>query len=280
MSVVAVLGAGLLGTGFIENLLDKGVSVRVWNRTASRLTALGERGAYVASSPADAVAGASRVHLILSEDAAVDATIEALVPSLGADVPIFDHSTNLPAGVAPRYERLRAAGVRYSHAPVFMGPANARAANGIMLLACPAAEAEAATPTLLTMTGKVWYVGERPDLAAVHKLLGNSLIISLAGALGDTIAIAQAQGLDGSAVTELLKNFNPGAMMSVMVQRIGGSDTSDASFTLEMARKDVRLMIETAGEGLQVLPAIAAAMDKAIGEGKLLKDFAIFAKRS
>ena len=59
-----------------------------------------------------------------------------------------------------------------------------------------------------------------------------------------------------------------------------GSDASDASFTLEMARKDVRLMIETAGEGLQVLPAIAAAMDKAIGEGKLLKDFAIFAKRS
>lgn len=42
----------------------------------------------------------------------------------------------------------------------------------------------------------------------------------------------------------------------------------DATFELTMARKDIRLMIEAAGqEPLTVLPAIAARMDEAIAAG-------------
>ena len=56
MNTVAVLGAGLLGAGFVENLLGKGVAVRVWNRTAARLAPLVETGAGAAATPAEAVA--------------------------------------------------------------------------------------------------------------------------------------------------------------------------------------------------------------------------------
>lgn len=275
---VAVLGAGLLGTGFVEKLLENGHTVRVWNRTASKLTELASRGAVVATSPEDAVTGAARVHIVLAEDSAVDAVMAALRPGLGKDVPVFDHSTNLPAGVAPRFARLRAEGVRYLHCPVFMGPANARQATGLMLVAGPQKDADEFTPLLQTMCGEVWFVGERPELAAVYKLIGNGVIISMAGAIGDALTLGAAAGLDASGVNELFAHFNPGSMLPVFAKRVVGSDSKPASFTLEMARKDVRLMLELGGAKLQLLPAVAQAMDKAIDAGGALKDFAIFAK--
>jgi 3-hydroxyisobutyrate dehydrogenase len=47
-----------------------------------------------------------------------------------------------------------------------------------------------------------------------------------------------------------------------------------------MARKDVRLMLETAGGPgrLVVLPAVAAAMDQALAKGHGKDDYAIFAR--
>lgn len=278
MQTIAVLGAGLLGAGMVENLLAKGHPVRVWNRTAAKLAPLAGKGATVCASAADAVRGAARVHLVLAEDDAVDAVVAALLPGLAAGVPVFDHSTNLPARVAPRFARLRTDGVMYLHCPVFMGPSNARAATGLMLVAGPRADFDAYEPALATMTGKLWYVGERPDLAAVMKLLGNGLLISMTGAAGDALRVAASQGVDAAGVMELLANFNPGGSLGAMVQRVQRSDTADASFTLEMARKDVRLMIEAGGPGLAVLPAVAASMDAAIEAGKSGKDFAVFAR--
>ncbi|MEQ1634420.1 MAG: NAD(P)-dependent oxidoreductase, partial [Planctomycetota bacterium] len=52
-----------------------------------------------------------------------------------------------------------------------------------------------------------------------------------------------------------------------------------ATFELQMARKDVGLMVQTgAQEGMCVLPSVAAAMDKAMAEGRAQQDYAIFAR--
>ena len=53
------------------------------------------------------------------------------------------------------------------------------------------------------------------------------------------------------------------------------------SFELAMARKDVRLMIETAGaRPLATLPGIAARMDALIGEGHGAEDLAIIGRNA
>jgi 3-hydroxyisobutyrate dehydrogenase-like beta-hydroxyacid dehydrogenase len=279
MATIAVLGAGLLGAGFVENLLAKGESVRVWNRTAAKLAPLVEKGAVAAESPADAVAGAERVHLILTADDAVDETIGRFLPSLPAGVPILDHSTNLPARVRERSVRLRGAGVAYLHAPVFMSPQNGREGTGLMLVAGPAAEVEALTPALSRMTGRVWHCGERPDQAAVLKLVGNGSLVSMSAMLGDLFSMAGAEGVAPEDVLGLFEVFRAGHGLPMIGQRVLTRGTKPASFELSMARKDVRLMIETAGgpDGLVVLPAVAAAMDQALAEGHAAKDYAIYA---
>lgn len=277
--MIAVLGAGLLGAGFVENLRKKGEAVRVWNRTAEKLAPLVALGAEAAATPADAVRGASRVHLVLAEDSAVDSVIAAAREGLGEGVVIYDHSTNLPEKVAARCETLRAAGVRYLHAPVFMSPANARDATGIMLVAGPASEVAEATPVLSTMTGKLWNVGERVDLAAAYKLLGNSVLLSMSGVMGDFLAMADAMRLTPEAALSLFEHFPIGNSLPFFAQRAARRGAGSASFSLEMAHKDVRLMIEAAGgpEGLIVLPAVDAGMTNAEEAGHRGKDFAVYA---
>lgn len=279
MATIAVLGLGLLGSGFVQNLLGKGHTVRVWNRTAARMAPLVALGGVAAQDPADAVRGAERVHLILSEDDAVDAVLAALRPGLGAGVPVFDHSTNRPDRVAARYAALRAEGVRYVHAPVFMSPADARGATGLMLFAGPAAEFEAAQPALAAMTGRLWHVGERPDLAAAHKLFGNAVLISLAGLVGDLFSMGQQLELGPEQVLALFEVFKPAGALPFIGARVARRGEGPPSFELSMARKDVRLMLETAGgpAGLVVLPGVAAAMDQALAEGHGARDFGIYA---
>ena len=278
MATVAVLGMGLLGSGFAERLLGEGHTVRVWNRTAAKCEPVARLGAVAAASPEEAVRGADRVHLVLSEDTAVDEVVAALRSGLGDGVPIVDHSTNLPAAVAARYARLRGEGVRYLHAPVFMAPANARAASGLMLVCGDAGDLEALRPALSAMTGRVVELGDRPDKAAALKLTGNGMLVLLAGAMGDLFRMGSAMGLEADEVLTLFETFSPPA--HGIGRRVLAAGTVPASFELTMARKDARLMIEAAGgpDALVLLPAAAAAMDRALEAGKGSEDYAIFAK--
>lgn len=280
MATIAVLGTGLLGSGMVRNLMAKGHAVRAWNRSADKLAPLAAEGAYAAADPGDAARGADRVHLVLTADDAVESVLAAALPGIGDGVPVLDHSTNLPARVAARSTDLRGRGVRYLHAPVFMGPQNARDGTGLMLVAGPTAEVEALTPGLSEMTGKVWHVGERADLAAIHKLSGNALLVSLSGTLGDILSMGEANGLDAAQTLAVFDVFKPGAAVGAFGARVAAAGTSPASFELSMARKDVRLMIEASGgdDGLVVFPALAAAMDAALADGQGDRDFAIFAR--
>lgn len=275
MAHVAFLGAGLLGAGFVEAARRRGLDVVVWNRTRAKAEALTRFGAVVADSPAEAVRGAERVHLVLAEDDAVDSVIAACGDALTA--PIIDHSTNHPGRVAERVARLDAAGVSYLHAPVFMAPSNAQAGTGLMLVSGAPEKVAAAREALQAMTGTVWELGERPDLAATYKLSGNAMLIGVVGLLGDVFQMCKEQGVPQGPMLELFTKLNPGNAIPFRGKRALERRWEPASFELAMARKDVRLMIEAAGgpEGLCVLPGVAARMDAHLERGEGQLDFGV-----
>ena len=280
MTRIAVLGLGLLGSGFVEGLLSRGgVEVVVWNRTASKCDPLVALGATAAASPAEAARGADRVHLVLLDDAAVDATIADLQAALHPDAVIIDHTTTLPARTAARAAALEQAGVQYLHAPVMMGPAAARQAKGIMLVAGPVERFERVRAELAAMTGELWHVGTRTDLAAIYKLFGNAANLSVIGVLADVMRLADATDVPRTGAMEMLAkvslNHPFGIRGAMMV-----SGTYETSFTLDVARKDLRLMLETAGEQpTPMLAALAARMDDVIAAGQGSQDFAIIGKQ-
>jgi len=69
---IAFLGTGRMGSPMAANLARGGFGVRVWNRTISRAEALTTDGAVVASSPAQAVRGATIVITMLADGAATE----------------------------------------------------------------------------------------------------------------------------------------------------------------------------------------------------------------
>ena len=277
MSTIAFLGTGLLGAAFAEAAAQRGDTVTAWNRTAAKAQALAPFGVKPAATPADAARGASRVHLVLKDDAVVEEVIAAARPGLAADAVIVDHSTTLPALTAARSERLARESVKYLHCPVFMGPAAARTAKGSMLAAGPQALFDSVKSDLSAMTARLEYLGERPDLAAVNKLLGNAMIIGLVGVLSDVLTIAQASDMPGADAVKLLQMLD----LNAMVAGRGGNMAKgnfDVSFELAMARKDVRLMLEAVGSRpMAALPAVAARMDQLIAAGLGESDFSVLA---
>ena len=280
--MIAWLGTGLLGSAFVRALLARGETVHVWNRSPEKAKALEQYGACAFASAADAVAGAERVHLTLSEDAAVDDVLRDIESSLTPAIPIVDHTTTAPAPTGKRVRAMDAKGFSFLHAPVFMGPPNALAGTGVMITSGDSARFDAIAPRLQAMTGRLVYVGPDPIRAAQVKLLGNHFIIAVTAGLMDTLALAKAMSVPQDQVTELLTFFNPGAMAEVRLARVRAADYKNPSWNLGMARKDVRLMQEAAASTstpMVILPGVAARMDEEIAAGHVAEDWTIIASR-
>jgi len=278
MAHIAYLGTGLLGSGFAYASLKRGDHVTVWNRTVEKAKALEPLGVRVAPTPADAVRGASRVHLVLKDDAVVEAVVAALRPGLSHDTIIVDHSTTQPALTAERARRLNGEGVRYLHCPVFIGPAAARESQGTILASGPQALFDAVKSDLARMASRVEYFGERPDLAAVNKLIGNAFIIGINALVADVFTVAAGSHVGPIEALRILEFFNPSAVIAGRGRNMAAGDFTP-SFALAMARKDVGLMIETAGgQPLAALPSIAQRMDDLIAQGYAEEDLAVIGK--
>ena len=268
---IAFLGTGLMGTGFVRRMLSQGHQVTVWNRSADKAQALEAHGARACASAAEAVNGVDRVHLMVADDAVVDAILEPIVDAIPASAWIVDHTTTATTPTAERTKRWAARGRRFVHAPVFMGPANCVDGTGLMLLSGDKVMCDAVTPLLEPMTGKLIYLGPQPERAASFKLFGNLTLIGLAGVLGDVCRLADAVGIPPTEAMGLFASFNPGAMLPARAAKIASGPFDQVSFEVAMARKDVRLMVEEAarhGVELAVMPAVAALQDAAIARGE------------
>jgi len=277
--MICVLGTGLLGSGFARALRRKGESVHVWNRTPAKARALEADGARAFDEPAEASRDAARIHVVLSDDAAVDAVLAAAAVPAGAL--IIDHTTTSTAGARARTERWAQTGVTYVHAPVFMGPQNAAESTGLMLVSGDRAVVERVRPLLEPMTGKLVDLGPRVDAAAAFKLLGNLFLMAFTAGLADVLGLAKAMDVPPGEVAALFEHFNPGAAIGARFRRMIEGAFDQPSWELAMARKDARLVqaeVDRAGVVLALLPAIATRMDSVIAEGYGAADWTVIAK--
>lgn len=279
--MIAFFGMGLLGSGFVRALRRRGEAVHVWNRSPEKAAALEADGARAFADPAEATKGAERIHLTLSDDAAVDDVLERALPGIAPGALVVDHTTTSATGTRARVERWDARGIRFVHAPVFMGPQNALESTGLMLVSGERARVDAVSPHLEKMTGKLLDLGERVDQAAAFKLLGNMFLMFLTTGLAEVFTLGRALDVDPRVAATLFQHFNPGKTLDVRIERMLSADWAKPSWELAMARKDARIMLDEASaqaRALSVLPAIAARMDELIARGHGKEDWTVLAK--
>jgi len=279
--MIAFLGTGLLGANFTRALLNKGEKVNVWNRTADKAKALEAYGARAFDQLTEAVKGANRIHLTLSDDQAVDDVLEKASGGFEPGVIIIDHTTTSSPGASKRSAYWKKKGFTYIHAPVFMGPPNALEGTGVMLVSGDQQVVKLLEPELSRMTGKLWNLGEQPEKAASIKLLGNLFHISLTGGIADMLTLADSLHIPVSDVSTLLEALNPGVVAQGRIRKITSNTFDQPSWELSMARKDARLMLEqteSTHHPLMVLPAVAKKMDAWLEKGHAKDDWTIISK--
>ena len=276
--MITVLGTGLLGSAFARAALKRGDAVNAWNRTLDRAAPLVKEGASIFPDAADAVRGARRIHLVLSDDAAVEAVVKNILPAIEKDSLLIDHTTTSVEGAVSRTEKLAAIGVFYQHAPVFMSPQNALDAAGVMLLSGDKNRFAALSPLLSAMTGKLAWLGPEPGRAAAMKLAGNLMLMAITAGLADAGRFLKSEDLSPADFLPLLEHFNPGASVAPRATRMFTGSFENPSWQLDTSRKDARL-IETsckrANIQLRTLPAIATEMDRYIENGMAAKDWTV-----
>jgi 3-hydroxyisobutyrate dehydrogenase len=279
--MIAFFGMGLLGANFVRALRLRGEDVQVWNRTADKARALESTGARACDDPASAARGAVRIHTTLSDDAAVDDVLENARAGFAPGVTLVDHSTTTATGTKARAQRWAERGIAFQHAPVFMGPQNARESTGIMLTSGHRAQFDALEPELAKMTGKLVYLGVEPERAAAFKLMGNLFLMHFTTGIAEMLALGKALGIAPAEAATLFDHFNPGPSVGARAKRMVDAAFQPPSWELAMARKDARLVLEEvarAGQELDVLPAIAALMDRFVARGHGHDDWTVIAK--
>ncbi len=280
-SMIAFLGTGLLGANFTRALLKKGEKVNVWNRTPDKAKSLEVYGAKAFGQVVDAVKGANRIHLTLSDDRAVDEVLEKASAGFEPGAVIIDHTTTSSPGAAKRSAYWKGKGFPYIHAPVFMGPPNALESTGVMLVSGDQQLVKILEPELSRMTGKLVNLGEKPEKAASIKLLGNLFHISLTGGISDLITLAGSLNVSATELGPLLELLNPAVVAQGRLRKITSNTFDQPSWELSMARKDARLMIEQAAtthNTLMVVPAVAKKMDAWLEKGHGKDDWTIISK--
>lgn len=279
----AFLGMGLLGSNFVKAMLQKGDVVNVWNRTASKAKALEQFGAKSFDNVEDAVKNADIIHVTLKDDTTVDDVLATAAKGFKPGATIIDHTTISVKGAIQRTAYWKNKGLKYLHAPVFMGPQNALESTGFMLVSGDQSVVEKYTAELSKMTGRLLNFGAEEGKAAGIKLSGNLFLLSLTAGLADSLALAKVHGIEPAELLNLFNSWNPGAGVPGRLKKISEGKFEQPSWELNMARKDAGLMLSAAKDAainLITTPAIAAAMDQWIAKGHGNDDWSVIAKDS
>lgn len=245
---VGFVGLGAMGAAMVRNLLAKGVSVTVWNRSRAIVDELAAEGATPAATVDEAFA-ADIVLSMLAHDAALrEALVDSGVLARARKGLVHVNHATISTELAGELSTLHAElGLGYVAAPVFGRPPVALA-GGLNVLAAGASDTVAkARPVLELLAGKVWPLGEDPVRANALKLAGNFMIISAIEAMGEAAALGEAYGVAAPDLLEMLTS----TLFAAPIYKIYGGMIAERrysppGFAAELGLKDVRLVLDAA----------------------------------
>ncbi|MFF7467979.1 NAD(P)-binding domain-containing protein [Streptomyces sp. NPDC008092] len=256
---VAVLGLGTMGSGLAARLLDRGVQVRVWNRTPERAEPLAEAGAYVARHPADAVAGTSAVICVVADGEALGSVLHGPdgVLSKGPYPGVL-----ICASTVSPDEVVQIAGDIPSVVDVGMLGNRDHARDGELRLFVGGEEQafDDCRPLLEALGKEVVHLGALGSGMRM-KLCLNLVMGIEVQALAEVTELATACGLDRQLVLKTVAGSGfASPVMAFKSRRLGSGRFEEPDFRLRLMAKDLMLATkQAAAVGLSLPLATAAA---------------------
>ena len=256
---IAIIGLGRMGRALAERLLEEGHRVSVWNRTSGRAGALQEQGAQLMDSADDIGDECDAVFLCLADD---QSTLDVAAPE-GHARTSWEPTLVVNTGtVAPDVVTALAHvyGERFVDAPIIGAPQALRSGAAKFIVGGPASGRAMLLPLWKAFAGAL-DVGERPQTAAVIKLLHNQMLLVQLAVIAETLRAGRAAGIDDATLATTLRES---AMMPAgLSNRIDVLFDPDHAgwFSTVQGAKDVTLFLDLAKGSGAPLPVTEAARD-------------------
>ena len=245
MTTIALLGTGLLGEAIGCRLLHRGVTLRVWNRSADKCEPLLKQGAALIENLAGAAKGCQAVITVL-RDGPVSAEVIAQLGDL-------DTVCCLPMGTMGISEsrqlelQVQAQQGVYLEAPVLGSKPEALKGTLLVMAGGSAEVFQQQLPLLRLLSEAPKWMGATGS-AAASKLALNQLIASLTHGYSLALRLVQASGLEVESFMEVLR---PSALYAPTVdkklERMLTHDFTNPNFSTALMRKDLQLFVREAG---------------------------------
>jgi 3-hydroxyisobutyrate dehydrogenase len=250
-----------------------GLDVVAWNRTPAKAEALAEDGVDAAETVSEAVSGADAVLTTVFDAHAVFAIADEVLGALGPNSVWLQSAT---VGLED-IERLREQ-VGETHlldAPVLGTREPAEQGRLVPLVAGDARLTERVRPVLDAIGTKTVVAGERIGQGTALKLACNAWLLSLTAATAQSVALAQALGIDPGLFLEAIDGGPANAPMAQLKGKAMVAGDFAPSFGLDGGCKDLHLATAAArGIQTELLDGVRTLFDRAATDGHGKDDIA------
>jgi 3-hydroxyisobutyrate dehydrogenase-like beta-hydroxyacid dehydrogenase len=268
---VGFVGVGAIGSPMAGHLAKAGFRVLVHDADPDRTGAVARRiGAEVATSPAAiAAAGCEAVITMLPDSPQVEAVCfgaGGLAEAAPRNLLVINTTSMDPGRSVELAGRAAAAGMRWLEAPVTRGTAGAERAELCYFIGGEAADLERARPVLEAMGTDLRHVGGIGQGLAM-KMVHNAISITTSTLLGEAVALGEHWGLTAGQMHDAMLDCNADSyQFRQKLPRIAADDYHPG-FAVDLAYKDLSIILEHAGRLSTSLP-LAAAAREALGAAR------------
>lgn len=267
MVKVGFIGLGLMGKPMARNILKKGFSLAVYNRSRAPVEELASMGAAPCSSPAEVALRSEVLITMLPDEPQVAEVLTGVFEGMRSGLVLVDMST-----VSPMFSRQMAAAARSRggdmlDAPVSGSTMAAEQGNLTIMVGGSRKTFEETLPVLQAMGKNIFYMGES-GAGSFAKLCNQiAVAVNLLGVC-EMLLLASKAGLNLSQVVEVVST---GAGGSWQLANLGPRMISrdfNPGFKVKHLRKDLRIIREVSeklGLPLQAV-ALVSELIKALDE--------------
>ncbi|NEW07171.1 NAD-binding protein [Paenibacillus sp. SYP-B3998] len=261
MKRIGFIGLGTMGKPMAANLIQKGYTVTVYNRTADKADELVLLGAEAALTAAEATRSSDVLITMLSNDAALLETFysdQGILSGLHPALTIIDSSTVSPLTSQKLAEELAAHYVDFLDAPVTGSKPAAEAGTLTFMVGGNKEVFDEHQDVFTALGSKILHLGPSGS-GSYAKLAHNTMVgINLIG-LSEGLAIATKAGLNPAQFLEIVSFGSANSRQAELKgNKIIDRDFSN-QFSLKLMLKDLLLAQELTGKFQLPAPLLHAA---------------------
>jgi 3-hydroxyisobutyrate dehydrogenase-like beta-hydroxyacid dehydrogenase len=265
---VGFIGLGRMGQAMARRILDGGHELAVYNRTPDKVRALGDAGARVVGSIAEAAAFGDAVFTMLADDAALEDVVwsQGLLQSLprgGIHVCAGTHGV----GIIGRLQAAHAqAGQVLIASPMLGRPEVVASGQAGVVVAGPADAVARCRSLFEAISRRVFEAGSEPAAATAIKIANNFVLGCAIEAMGEGFSLVRKYGVAPQVFYDVMTD----GLFASPAYKVYGKIIVDESYAkvgqmATLGLKDANLAL-VAGEAVGVpLPSGNVWRDRLVG---------------